>query len=99
MPTSTCWLLCDEVEHRARFTLNGHDLGMVEGPCPQPRLDLTKVLQPHNVLVIEVELAVDETPPPASDSGPLGLPGGIGEVRLEIGKHAPDWKIEKFDPR
>jgi hypothetical protein len=93
------WLICDEVEHRARFTLNGHDLGMVEGPCPQPRFDLTKVLQPHNVLVIDVELATDEAAPPAAETGPLGLPGGIGEVRLEIGKRAADWKIEKFDPR
>jgi hypothetical protein len=72
---------------------------MVEGPCPQPRFDLTKVLQPHNVLVIDVELATDEAAPPAAETGPLGLPGGIGEVRLEIGKRAADWKIEKFDPR
>ncbi len=93
------WLICDEVEHRARFMINGHDLGLVEGPQVQPRLDLTDVLQPHNVLEIEVELAADETAPPAGESGPLGLPGGIGEVRLEIARHAADWQIEKFDRR
>lgn len=93
------WLLCDAVEHRARFTLNGHSLGMVEGPCAQPRIDLTDALLPHNVLEIEVELATDDAPAPAAPSGPLGLPGGIGEVRLEIARHAADWQIEKFDAR
>lgn len=91
------WLLCDAIEHRARFTLNGHSLGMVEGPQAQPRLDLTDHLQPHNQLVVEIELAVDDVAP--TEIGPLGLPGGVGEVRLEIARHAPDWQIEKFDSR
>jgi hypothetical protein len=91
------WLLCDAVEHRARFTINGHSLGMVEGPQAQPRLDITGHLQPHNQLVVEIELAVDDVTP--TEIGPLGLPGGLGEMRLEIARHAPDWQIEKFDPR
>jgi hypothetical protein len=70
---------------------------MVEGPQAQPRLDITDHLQPHNQLVVEIELAVDDVAP--TEIGPLGLPGGVGEVRLEIARHAPDWQIEKFDAR
>ncbi|MGD9724079.1 MAG: hypothetical protein AB7O59_22690 [Pirellulales bacterium] len=93
------WLVCDAVDFQARFALNGHRLGTIEGHCPQPRLDLTEKLRPHNVLAIEIELAPDGAPPEHVEYGPRGLPGGIGEVWLEIARHVTDWKIETLDPR
>ena len=98
-PDERVWLLCDAVETRAHFELNGHRLGTLEGHHPRPRLDLTDVLQPHNVLAIEIELSPLDEQRGHTAWGPMGLPGGIGEVRLEIARHAPDWQIEKLDNR
>ena len=93
------WLRCDAVDTRARFELNGHSLGTIDGHRPQPRLDLTDHLQPRNLLVIEVELSDDDQARGHTAYGPLGLPGGVGDVRLEIARHVADWQIERFDER
>jgi hypothetical protein len=93
------WLVCDALDTRAHFELNGRSLGTIEGHCPQPRIDLTDVLQPHNVLVIEIELSADDQQRGHAAPGPWGLPGGLGEVRLEIARHAPDWRIDELDDR
>jgi hypothetical protein len=93
------WLVCDAVETRAAFALNDRRLGTIEGHRAQPRIDITDELRPTNVLAIEVELASGAPPPVAGYDESHGLPGGIGQVRLEIGRHAPDWKIENLDER
>jgi hypothetical protein len=98
-PDERVWLVCDAVDFRATFHLNGRELGAIAGHRPQPRIDLTDGLVPHNELVIEIELAPDDPGEPPAADAPLGLPGGLGEVRLEIGRHAPDWQIDKLDPR
>jgi hypothetical protein len=82
------WLVCDAVETCARFTLNGRPLGTIDGPRAQPRIDLTVALAPHNVLLIEIDLPADAPPPSGALDASLGLPGGIGEVRLEIAREA-----------
>jgi hypothetical protein len=93
------WLVCDAVETRAAFALNGHPLGVVEGHRAQPRIDITESLQERNVLSIEVDLAADEPRPGERYDDARGLPGGIGQVRLEIARHVPDWSIEELDSR
>ena len=93
------WLLCDAVEYRAHFELNGRSLGTIAGHRPQPRINLTESLATHNTLVIEVDLPRDEIAAALAAIDSRGLPGGIGEVRLEIGRHAPDWQIEQLGER
>ena len=98
-PQARVWLVRDAVDFRASFDLNDHHLGTIEGRRPQPRIDITDALRPHNRLVIEIELAPDAPLPGPGARFPLGLPGGIGGVHLEIARHVADWKIDKLDQR
>jgi hypothetical protein len=65
-------LAFDAVNQTAHVTLNGQSLGSF-GPDPA-WLDITRLLKPHNELLVEVT-AID------TSDGPGGL---TGEVRLEI---------------
>jgi hypothetical protein len=79
------WLTIEEVEWQATTKLNGQALGNVVGDllredaqdqtCPA-RFDITKLLQPSNLLAITVT-----SRPQMTDEGQLGY---LGLVRLEI---------------
>jgi hypothetical protein len=85
-PEEQVWLVCDGVDLAGWATLNGEQLGPVDGFRQAARFEVTGRLKERNELAIEVEL-----PPLAyADEQRLrpdraGLAGGvIGEVRLEI---------------
>ena len=77
-PHERVWLVFDGVNEEAQVTLNGQPLGQfTAGQCPHP-FEITRLLVPHNVLVVEVCRRT------ASDH----CGGLVGEVRLEIGGDA-----------
>ena len=77
-PHECVWLVFDGVNEEARVTLNGQPLGrFTDRDCPH-ELEITRLLVPHNLLVVEVCLRT------ASDD----CGGLVGEVRLAIGGDA-----------
>ena len=83
------WLVLDGVDHQAGVNLNGHALGVARGYQSAVRFDLTELLEPHNVLAIDVSLPAAVYHDSSLRPGREGQPGGlIGEVRLEIGPGA-----------
>ncbi len=84
------WLVVEGVDARGRLALDGQDLGANDGYALPAENDITALLQPSSVLTVDVEL-----PPTGSGQNPVIRPGReslagglIGEVRLEIRKHA-----------
>ena len=80
------FLRIQQVDAFGSAALNEHPLGEIPSGGNPQRFEVTRLLQPFNQLVIEVEL-----PRSTADSAPLprpkrdDLPGGlVGEVRLEI---------------
>ncbi|MBI3840262.1 MAG: hypothetical protein HY288_20255 [Planctomycetia bacterium] len=84
-PDQRVWLALDGVDPRADVILNGQPIGQALGYRATTRFDITAVLQPHNVLVVEVCMPIASLDDEVCRPGRAGLPGGlIGEVRLEI---------------
>lgn len=94
---SRVWLVIEEVDRQGNVTLNGTSLGIVwtSATTPVPgvgaqlcpaRLEITNLLQPRNVLTIDVVKPPLAAGVPPEVLGPrTDLPGGlIGLVRLEI---------------
>lgn len=89
-PDQRVWLALDGVDYQAAVALNGHPLGLVEGYEAAARIDITGILESHNVLAVEVSLPPAVFHDPKLRGGRAGLAGGLtGEVRLEIGTGNP----------
>jgi hypothetical protein len=79
-------LVIDGVDFFGSVQFNGTPLGAMQGYNQPTAFEVRQLLAPRNMLLIEVELPVYESPA----AGPVrpgreNLPGGlIGEVRLEI---------------
>ena len=79
-------LVFDQVDTRARVSLNGRPLGEFRWPEMPSRFDVTRSLEESNELVVEVELPrVPEGCAALPRPGGTDKAGGLtGEVRLEI---------------
>jgi beta-galactosidase/beta-glucuronidase len=83
-PSERVWLVVEGVDHEADVLLNGRPLGTMPGPRPK-RFDITALVEPHNVLHIEVRLSAAVFTDASVRGQRAGRAGGVtGEVRLEI---------------
>jgi hypothetical protein len=79
------WLVVEPARSRVIVTLGGELLGEVYWGPAAGRFDVTRLLEDHNQLDIEVEHpALDEAGATNDDGGSLPPGGLVGEVRLEI---------------
>lgn len=83
-PSERVWLVVEGVDHEAQVVLNGQPLGAMSGPQPR-RFDITAFVEPHNLLVIDVQLSAEVFADASLRGQRAGRAGGVtGEVRLEI---------------
>ncbi|HEV3416226.1 MAG TPA: hypothetical protein VG056_05420 [Pirellulales bacterium] len=80
------WVVVEGDERSGEIALNGEPLGRISGDSKRSEFDVTRLLAPRNVLVLEIELPPDEpgaAPPerPRREPSPAAM---IGEIRLEI---------------
>ena len=74
--TEQVFLVFNGVGGSARFAVNDVDLGAVENPEQPARFEVTQLLQPNNILIVEIQFD-------ATESGEN--PGGLwGPVAIEI---------------
>ena len=79
------WLALEGVDHEGAIVLNDRPLGRTRGTASVHRVDVTALLAPHNLLMIEVDLPAAVRDDEQARGDRCGKPGGlVGEVRLEI---------------
>ncbi|HVX09830.1 MAG TPA: hypothetical protein VHC22_01390 [Pirellulales bacterium] len=89
------WLVVDGVDARGSVSLNGNQLGNVEGYAVQASFDITSLVAARNELQLDVELPVEASPGGAPlRPGRETMPGGpVGEVWLEV---RSEWFIDRL---
>ncbi|HEV2969226.1 MAG TPA: hypothetical protein VGY55_04490 [Pirellulales bacterium] len=85
-PLEKVWVVVAGADQFGTIALNNAPLGQISGEAKRAEFDVTRLLAPRNVLVLEIELPPEEpgaTPPerPRRERSPAEM---IGEVRLEI---------------
>jgi beta-mannosidase len=89
-PGDRVWLAFDGVDYQSQVTLNAQALGEVQGYGSTSRIEITSLLEPHNVLVLDISLPAIVFNDEQHRPGRAGQSGGlIGEVRLEISSVPP----------
>lgn len=82
------WLVCEGADYHSSWQLNGHKLGVHQGAFDPFAFDITRVVEPRNELVVEVDCPSLIEPEPVIQStlrGALGPAGGLwGVVALEV---------------
>lgn len=85
-PHERLWLVVEGVDARGLATVNGAELGEIEGYALGRSFDVTPFLSRSNELTLDVDLPLDKpSAEPTLRPGREALPGGpIREVRLEV---------------
>lgn len=81
------WLVVEAVDYEAEIALNDKPLGTLRSGQPPHRSDVTPLLQPHNLLAVDVHLPPEAFADATARGARASRAGGLsGEVRLEIGR-------------
>jgi beta-galactosidase/beta-glucuronidase len=89
-PDERVWLAFDGVDYQSQVTLNAQALGAVQGYGSPSRIEITSLLEPRNVLALDISLPAIVFNDEQLRPGRAGQAGGlIGEVRLEISSGPP----------
>jgi hypothetical protein len=75
------WLIFDGIRGNAEVWLDDHNLGRFPGAPPPRQFDITDILEPTNVLLVEVATPHEDL---LEDPPAVGACGVTGEVRLEV---------------
>lgn len=84
-PLHRVFIVIEQIDAFGCVSLNEASLGEIPAVASQTQFEITKLIQPHNILCIEVELPRTSPESDLSHRRDQNQPGGIiGEVRLEI---------------